>query len=62
MEPKIIFCTSCKEKTKHGDVGILPRLKCFSCGEYNLPQLVDEVKELKIEMRTARNETEEDDL
>jgi len=35
MEPKLIFCTSCKDKTKHGDVGILPRLKCFVCGEYN---------------------------
>ena len=30
--------------------------------EERIPQRIDEVKQLKIEMRTARNETEEDDL
>ena len=53
MKPDIIFCEVCDKETKHGDVGILPRLKCFYCGEYNIPMteekktetVVDEIME-----------------
>ena len=34
MEPVIIFCKMCDKETKHGDVGILPVVKCVNCGEY----------------------------
>ena len=34
MKPVIIFCKMCDKETKHGDVGILPVVKCVNCGEY----------------------------
>ena len=51
MEPVIIFCKLCDKETKHGDVGILPVVKCFNCGEYNTlmtdekKTVVDEIME-----------------
>ena len=51
MKPVIIFCKLCDKETKHGDVGILPVVKCFKCGEYNTlmtdekKTVVDEIME-----------------
>ncbi len=51
MKPVIIFCKLCDKETKHGDVGILPVVKCFMCGEYNTlmteekKTVVDEIME-----------------